>query len=168
MSRTHVNLGFLLELGAPLLWWDSRHPWSLVGVGCLPSSPAGARTHFVLGLLLKLGALALFSGGTRVVLGLLLELGACPLLQWDSHCPWALVGFGCLPSSPVRLNFSLVSCWSWVLALLSGSTQVLLGLLLELGICPLLWWNSCHPHSLVGVGCSPSSLAALTLFSVSC
>jgi hypothetical protein len=34
---------------------------------------------------------------------------------------------------------SSVSCWSWVFALCSGRTHDILGLLLELGIGPLLW-----------------------------
>jgi hypothetical protein len=67
---------------------------------------------------------------------------ACPLLWQDSRCPRFLVGVGCLCSSLAGLTSSLVSCWSWVLALFSGSSRVVLGLLLELDICPLLWQNS--------------------------
>jgi hypothetical protein len=40
---------------------------------------------------------------------------------------------------PVGLTLSSVSCWSWVFALCSGRTHDILGLLLELGIGPLLW-----------------------------
>jgi hypothetical protein len=50
-----------------------------------------------------------------------------------------------------------VSCWGWVFTLFSGRTHVILGLLLELGIRPLL------SRSLVRAGLSPSSLVGLTL-----